>query len=104
MNPREAKKGAAMFAATYLAGRTEYREETMACKRCDSNSQCVFGAEMAIHCLGLKGLDRPTVMVFQKLLVCLDCGFTEFIVPEKELRILDQCTPGTLRVGGECDS
>jgi hypothetical protein len=76
----------------------------MACRQCDSDNQCQFCGEMAIHYPGLKGLDKPCVMVFQKLLVCLNCGFTEFTLPEDDLRILDQDTPGRLRVGGECDS
>ena len=37
---------------------------------------------IAIHFPGLKGLDKPVVWVFPKLLVCLNCGFTEFVVPK----------------------
>jgi hypothetical protein len=44
-----------------------------------------FGSEMAIHYPGLKGLDKPIVTVFRGLLVCLDCGFTEFTVPRKRV-------------------
>jgi hypothetical protein len=79
-------------------------EEPMPCKQCDSENQGKFGSEMAIHCPGLKGLDKPVVMVFQGLLVCLNCGFTEFTVPENELRLLEQGTPARLRVAGETDS
>jgi signal transduction histidine kinase len=35
-----------------------------------------------------KGLDKPIVWVYPKLLVCLECGFTEFTVPERELSVL----------------
>ncbi len=31
--------------------------------------------------------------MFPKLAICLDCGFTEFTVPEKELRVLVQGNP-----------
>ena len=58
----------------------------MACKQCDSENLGEFGSEMAIHYPGLKGLDKPIVTVFRGLLVCLDCGFTEFVIPETELR------------------
>jgi len=37
---------------------------------------------------GLKGLERPIVWVFPKLLLCLDCGVTEFTVPKSETRVL----------------
>ena len=37
---------------------------------------------------GLKNLDKPAVLVFPKLLVCLDCGFTEFTMAETELGLL----------------
>jgi hypothetical protein len=38
-----------------------------------------------IHFSGLKNLDKLPVMVFPKVLVCLDCGVTEFTVPKAEL-------------------
>jgi hypothetical protein len=41
----------------------------------------------------LKGLDKPIVWVFPKLAVCLHCGFTEFTLPERELKVLVHGTP-----------
>ncbi len=61
----------------------------MSCKLCQSENRRHFGAEVAIHFPGLKGLDKPIVWVFPKVLVCMDCGFTEFAVPESELRQLE---------------
>lgn len=60
----------------------------MSCKSCESRNQREFNGETAIHFLGLKGLEKPIVWVFPSPLVCLDCGFTEFAVPERELRVL----------------
>lgn len=60
----------------------------MACKKCSSENQSTFNGEVAIHFTGLNGLDKPIVLVFPKLAVCLECGFTEFVVPERELRVL----------------
>ena len=60
----------------------------MACKSCGSDNQSKFGAEINIHFPGRAGLDMPPVLVFPKLLVCLDCGFTEFTVPETEFHRL----------------
>ena len=65
----------------------------MACKRCDSPSQSTFNGEVAIHFPGLNGLDKPIVFVFPKIVVCLQCGLTEFTVPEKELRLLAPDAP-----------
>jgi hypothetical protein len=48
---------------------------------------------MAVHFPGLEGLNKPVVWVFPKLLVCLNCGFTEFVVPETELYALETGTP-----------
>jgi len=62
----------------------------MSCKSCHSEKQREFSGEVAIHCLGLKGLDQPIVWVFPRLVVCLNCGFTEFVVPETELRRLGE--------------
>ena len=57
----------------------------MSCKSCQSENQRNLNGEIAIHFPGLSGLDKPIVWVFPKLLVCLDCGFTEFKVPKNEL-------------------
>ena len=60
----------------------------MPCKLCTSENQRKFTAETAVHFSGLKNLDQPTVFVFSRLLVCMDCGLAEFAVPETELFLL----------------
>jgi hypothetical protein len=74
--------------AFFLYGSVEKQEAIMACKRCTSDNQRIFNGEVAIHFPGLKGLDEPIVWSFPKLAVCLECGFTEFTVPERELSVL----------------
>ncbi len=58
------------------------------CRSCQSANLSTFNGEIAIHFPGLEGLDKPIVWVFPKVLVCLNCGFTEFVVPEAELQQL----------------
>jgi hypothetical protein len=60
----------------------------MTCKSCGSANQKKFIGEMGIRTPGLKNIDKPTVLVFPQLIVCLDCGTAEFVVPETELRLL----------------
>jgi hypothetical protein len=60
----------------------------MSCRACTSTSQTQFGSEIIIHFSGLKNLDKPAVLVFPKIAVCLECGFAEFTIPEAELRQL----------------
>ena len=60
----------------------------MTCRFCASEHQTEFGAEINIHFSGMKNLDKPAVLVFPKLLVCLDCGFTEFTITKTDLRLL----------------
>lgn len=60
----------------------------MTCKSCGSANQKKFIGEMGIRTPGLKNIDKPTVWVFPQLIVCLDCGTAEFVVPETELRLL----------------
>jgi len=60
----------------------------MSCRSCQSENQRHFNGELAIHFPAVKGLDKPTVLVFPKLMVCLNCGFTEFVIPKPELRPL----------------
>ena len=58
------------------------------CGSCQSANKRIFNGEIAIHFSGLEGLDKPIAWVFPKLLVCLNCGLTEFAIPETELRVL----------------
>ena len=59
----------------------------MACKSCGSDTQDEFGAEINIH---IPELRAPAVLVFPQVVVCLQCGFAEFIVVESDLRVLAQ--------------
>ena len=52
---------------------------------CNSEKQSRFSAEIAVH---LPGLSAPHIFSFPKVVVCLDCGFTEFSIPETELCVL----------------
>ena len=64
----------------------------MSCKSCQSQNQYTFHGELNIHFPGRDGLTRPTVMVFPQIIVCLNCGFTEFRVEEADLRKLIEGT------------
>jgi hypothetical protein len=43
---------------------------------------------MMIHFPGLKHVANPGVFVFPKLLVCLDCGVSQLMLQETELRLI----------------
>jgi len=59
----------------------------MVCRHCSAEMK-YFNGEIAVHFPGLEGLEKPIVWVFPKLAVCLQCGLTEFTIPERELRLL----------------
>jgi hypothetical protein len=65
------------------------------CKSCETDNQSKFPADIAIHFPGLKNIDKPIVWVFPELLVCLNCGNAEFVVPERELRVLAKDDAGS---------
>ena len=67
----------------------------MNCKSCASVNQRTFNSEINVHFLGLQNLQEPSVFVFPKLLVYMDCGFTEFAIPETELRVLGKAATGS---------
>ena len=69
----------------------------MACKKCSSEYLKTFDGETAIHFSGLDGLSKPIVWVFPKVLVSLECGFSEFAIPESELEVLLQVLRWTVR-------
>jgi hypothetical protein len=60
----------------------------MACRSCGSNNRAEYGAEVNIHLP--KDQDKAAVLVFPKLVVCLDCGVAEFTIPETELRLMGE--------------
>jgi len=61
------------------------------CKSCLSGNHSEFNSEICIHFSeGLEGLEKPAVFVSPKITVCLDCGHSEFSLPETELRLLGE--------------
>ena len=60
----------------------------MRCKSCGSIRRGKFTAEIGIHFPGLKNINKPIVWVFPELVVCLDCGISEFAIPKAELGLL----------------
>ena len=57
----------------------------MHCQSCHSANQTAYPAEVNIHFPGLDGLEKPSVFVFPRLLVCLDCGYTQFTLSNIQL-------------------
>ena len=68
-------------------------ERTIKCRSCGSDKLNKFRAEIAIHFHGLSDLRKPIVWIFPELLVCLNCGSAEFVVPDEELRVLAKGEP-----------
>ncbi|MGC1415347.1 MAG: hypothetical protein WA817_08705 [Candidatus Acidiferrum sp.] len=60
----------------------------MACKSCGSDKQQYFSGELSVAFPAIEKLKQAPVYVLQKLLVCLDCGYAELIVPATELEQL----------------
>ncbi len=57
----------------------------MHCPSCRSAHYAEMAAEINIHFRGLENLDKPGVLLFPQVVVCLDCGFSRFTVPQEEL-------------------
>jgi hypothetical protein len=66
----------------------------MSCKSCGSDDSADFSSEILIHFAGRKNVDKPGVLVFPNLTVCLHCGLAEFNVPEAEMRPLKEGRKG----------
>jgi len=60
----------------------------MACKACSSDNLQKLDAELTASLPVVKAVTAAPVYVCQKLLVCMDCGFAEFVIPDKELQSL----------------
>ena len=57
----------------------------MPCKWCASELQNRFGTEIAIH---LKDINKPHVLIFADIYICLNCGKPEF-APEFRVGDID---------------
>jgi hypothetical protein len=65
----------------------------MPCLICSSGNQTEFTAEINIHFSGRENIDHPGVMIFPKILICLDCGSSNFSTPQAELSQLTRRRP-----------
>jgi hypothetical protein len=61
---------------------------TMSCAQCTSDRGRIFNSKMAVHFSGLSGIDKPPVFAATEILICLECGFAEFVLPEAQIREL----------------
>jgi hypothetical protein len=64
------------------------REVLMPCPVCASGKESEFSAEINIHHSGLGNVTRQPVLVFSRLVVCLDCGSSRFTTPRVQLELL----------------
>jgi hypothetical protein len=60
----------------------------MPCKACKSENLQKFEGELTASLPDPRGVSIPPVYVCQSVLICLDCGFAELIVPTSELHAL----------------
>lgn len=70
------------------SGSTDGNDKALlSCLLCNATNQAEFGAEINIHFRGLQ-IDNPGILFLPKVLVCMDCGFSQFRIPETELAAL----------------
>jgi hypothetical protein len=74
------------------------------CTSCSSRNRRKLNAEIGFHFPGFQGLDKPLVLAFPEVLICLNCGFAVFALADDPLKELGQTytddgLPGTDNVG-----
>jgi hypothetical protein len=62
----------------------------MPCKACKSDNLQTLDGELTVSDPNPKGLKVAPVYVCGSVLICLDCGFTELVIPSDELRLLQK--------------
>lgn len=60
----------------------------MPCKACKSDNLQRLDGELTVSSADLKGLKVAPVYVCRDVLICLDCGFAELVIPADELHLL----------------
>jgi hypothetical protein len=56
-----------------------------ACRSCGSENLTQLVAEVMIHFSGLRNLDKAGILAFPKIVICLDCGISQFVLHETGL-------------------
>jgi hypothetical protein len=72
----------------------------MYCASCQSSNQAEFTSETMIHFSGVKNIDKPGVLVFPRVLVCLDCGSSRFTILGTDLALLTEGNAKTASTAG----
>jgi hypothetical protein len=54
----------------------------MNCASCQSSNQREFSAELCIH---VEHADDAGILIFPRVLVCMDCGLVRFVLTMNEL-------------------
>jgi len=60
----------------------------VSCLSCASENQVELPAEMFLHYPGLANLDKLSVWIYPRVMVCFECGFSQFTTPKAELMLL----------------
>jgi hypothetical protein len=60
----------------------------MACKRCGGVTQQELDGELTASLPEIEKLDLPPIYACNYVMICLDCGLAEIIVPSSELEQL----------------
>jgi hypothetical protein len=60
----------------------------MPCRACKSENMQKFEGELTASLPDAKKVNVPPVYICQNVLICLDCGFAELMVPTTELHTL----------------
>ena len=58
----------------------------MACRVCNSENLQKVDGEFTASLPSLKALKVPPIYVCQSVVICLDCGFADLVIPTTELQ------------------
>jgi hypothetical protein len=60
-------------------------EDNLNCKNCKSENLRRFNGELTASSLRIEHVNTEPIYVCQTVLVCVECGLTELIIPPREL-------------------
>jgi hypothetical protein len=62
----------------------------VACKDCASERQLIFSGELTLAFPGIERVNLAPVYICADSFVCLDCGYTELVIPATKLEQLKE--------------